>query len=149
MGMTLFEAPAYDPGHERRRKFTIAAVILIVIAVVAVAFVFRNWPEEHTVSHFFDALQHQQYEKAYGIWVADADWKQHPEKHQRYSYNEFYYRDWGPGGDWGLIKSFHIDGSVRPKNGSGVIVQVTVNGRAEPARIWVEKSDKSLTFSPF
>jgi hypothetical protein len=147
--MTLFEAPTYDPAHERRRKFTIAAVILIVVAIAAVAFVLRNWPEEHAVSQFFDALQHQQYEKAYGIWVADPNWKQHPDKHSRYSYNEFYYRDWGPGGDWGLIKNFHIDGSVRPKNGSGVIVQVTVNGRAEPARIWVEKSDKSLTFSPF
>ena len=147
--MTLFEAPAYDPTRERRRKFTIAAVILLIVAIACVAYVFRNWPEEHVVREFFTALQNQQYEKAYGVWVADPDWKQHPEKHQRYSYNEFYYRDWGTGGDWGLIKSFHLDGSVRPKGGSGVIVQVTINRRAEPARIWVEKSDKSLTFSPF
>ncbi len=147
--MTLFEAPAYDPAAERKRKFLIAAIIIIVVAVACVAYVFRNWPEEHVVSQFFTALEKKDYEKAYGIWMADPNWKQHPEKDQRYSYKEFYYRDWGPGGDWGIIKSFHIDGSVRPKGGSGVIVQVTVNGRAEPARIWVEKSDKSLTFSPF
>jgi|SRR5579862_1031986 len=147
--MTLFEAPAYDPARERRRKFTIAAVIIVVVAIACVVYAFRNWPEEHVVSQFFTALQNQNYEKAYGIWVADPNWKQHPEKHERYSYNEFYRRDWGPSGDWGVIKSFHIDGSVRPKGGSGVIVQVTINGRAEPARIWVEKSDKSLTFSPF
>ena len=147
--MTLFEAPAYDPARERRRNFKIAAVVIVVIAIACVAYVFRNWPEEHVVSKFFTALEHQQYEQAYGIWVADPDWKQHPQQHDRYSYNEFYHRDWGPGGDYGLIKSFHIDGSVRPKNGSGVVVQVTINGRAEPARILVEKSDKSLTCSPF
>jgi len=39
--------------------------------------------------------------------------------------------------------------SVRPKKGSGVIVQVTVNRRADKARIWVEKKDKTLTFSPY
>ena len=147
--MTLFEAPAYDPARERRRKFTIAAVIIVVVAIACVAYAFRNWPEEHVVSKFFTALKDQNYEQAYGIWVADPNWKQNPQTHERYSYNEFYRRDWGPGGDWGVIKSFHIDGSVRPKGGSGVIVQVTVNGRAEPARVWVEKSDKSLTFSPF
>jgi len=147
--MTLFEAPVYDPARERRRKFTIAAVIILVVAIACVAYVLRNWPEEQVVRHFFNALQSQQYEKAYGIWVADPNWKEHPQKYERYTYNEFYHRDWGPGGDYGLIKSFHIDGSGRPKGGSGVIVQVTINGRAEPARIWVEKSDKSLTFSPF
>jgi len=29
-----------------------------------------------------------------------------------------------------------------------VIVQVTVNGRAEHPYVWVQKSDKTLSFSP-
>ena len=32
---------------------------------------------------------------------------------------------------------------------SGVIVHVRLNGQAETIRIWVEKKDKSLSFSPF
>ena len=30
-----------------------------------------------------------------------------------------------------------------------VVVSVIVNGRAEPAHIWVDKSDKTLSFSPY
>jgi len=30
-----------------------------------------------------------------------------------------------------------------------VIVEVVVNDRAEHARLWVQKSDKTVTFSPF
>ena len=64
-------------------------------------------------------------------------------------HNEFY-RDWGPGGEWGLVKSHEIYGSATPKGGgSGVIVEAVVNERAEHARLWVQKDDKSLTFSPY
>jgi len=30
-----------------------------------------------------------------------------------------------------------------------VVVSIIVNGRAEPAHIWVDKSDKTLSFSPY
>jgi hypothetical protein len=29
-----------------------------------------------------------------------------------------------------------------------VIIDMTVNDRTEPARVWVEKSDKTMSFSP-
>ena len=68
-------------------------------------------------------------------------------------------KDWGPGGEWGVIKSYHVDGSAVPKGGngtkfdvspSGIVVVVTVNERvADKAHIWVEKSDKTLGFSPY
>jgi len=71
---------------------------------------------------------------AYGIWMADRKWEQHPQKYARYPFNEFY-RDWGPGGEWGLIKSYKIYGSATPKGGgSGVVVEVVVNNRAEHAQ---------------
>jgi len=112
---------------------------------------FRGRPafEEHVVEKFFSALQHQDYENAYGIWMHDPQWKQHPEKYSQYPFTEFY-RDWGPGGEWGLVKSYKVYGSATPKGGgSGVIVEVIVNNRAEHARLWVQKSDKTLTFSPY
>jgi len=145
---TLFQAPPYDPAREQRRKRVRIVVIVAAILAVVLYFRFRDWPYEHVVHNFFQALESQDYEKAYGIWMRDPDWKQHPGRYKNYPFGDFQ-RDWGPGGEWGLVKEFQIDGSVRPKNGSGVVVQVTVNHRADKARIWVEKKDKTLTFSPY
>ena len=145
---TLFEAPPYDPAREhRRRSFLVtAAVVLVILGLLG--YRLRNWPEERIANRFFDALQHKDFETAYAIWQHDPEWKQHADKYKRYPYDEFY-KDWGPGGEWGVINSYHVDGSDNPKGGSGVVVQVTVNQRAEKARIWVEKADKTLTFSPY
>jgi hypothetical protein len=148
MSATIFEAPPYDPRRDRRRRTLVLIAVVILIALAALAYRYRNWPEERVVAHFFDALQHKQFETAYGIWMHDPDWKQHPDRHSKYPFNEFS-QDWGPSGEWGLINNFEIAGSDNPKGGSGVVVLVTVNGRAEKARLWVEKSDKTLTFSPY
>jgi hypothetical protein len=148
MPTTLFEAPEYDPRREKRRKQQIAGAIVLVIILLGIGWIFRNYPEERVVKHFFSALEAKDYERAYGVWVADRDWKQHPQQHPRYPFNEFL-QDWGPTSEWGVIRSYKIDGTANPKRGSGVVVQVTINGRSEPARLWVEKSDKSLTFSPY
>ena len=147
--MTLLDAKQYDETAARRRRNRIASAVVLLLIVVWLAWLYRNLPEERIVSHFFAALQKQDYEKAYGIWMHDPDWKLHPQKYSNYTYNEFY-RDWGSGGEWGLIKSFQIYASGTPKGGgSGVIVEVVVNGRLEHARIWVQKSDKTLSFSPY
>ncbi|HZD31033.1 MAG TPA: hypothetical protein VE779_05155 [Candidatus Angelobacter sp.] len=156
--MTLFEAQPYDPVAARKRRVRITAIAVIVLVCLILAWNFRYYPQEHLVDTFFAALQQQSYEKAYGIWNHDPEWKQHPEKYANYSFPEFM-KDWGPGGQWGLIKSYHVDGSAVPKGGngtkfdvssSGVVVVVTVNERvADKAHIWVEKSDKTLGFSPY
>src|SRR5208337_4930858 len=155
--MTLFEAPTYDPARARRKRLQIVAVICAVLVIVILLWVFRFWPEKHVVNQFFEALQQQNYEKAYGVWMHDPDWKQHPDKYARYRYDDFI-KDWGPGGEWGIIKSHHIDGTREPKGGnaspfvtaSGVVVVVTVNDRvADKAHIWVQKDDKTLGFSPY
>ena len=145
---TLFQSPPYDPARERRRKRVVVIVIVAAVLAVAMFFRFRNWPYEHVVHNFFQAIEQQDYEKAYGIWMHDPAWKQHPNKYKDYPFGEFQV-DWGPGGEWGLIKEYQIDGVARPKHGSGVVVVVTVNQRADKARIWVEKKDKTLTFSPY
>ena len=148
MPSTIFTAPEYDPRRERRKLVVIAAVVAAVIVVGIFAYLFRNWPEERVVDQFCTALVNKDFEKAYSIWLQDPAWKQHPQNYPNYSFREFQ-NDWGPGGEWGIIKSFHIDGSANPRQGSGVVVVVTINERKEPARIWVEKKDKTLTFSPY
>jgi hypothetical protein len=147
--MTLLDAKEYDPAKDRRKKRNIALAILIVLLAAAVVWWFRYYPEERVADHFFAALQKQDFDAAYSIWMHDPQWKQHPDRYQKYPFNEFY-SDWGPGGEWGLIKSHKVYAvGAPPGGGSGVIVDVTVNGRAEPARVWVEKSDKTMSFSPY
>jgi hypothetical protein len=130
--MTLLDAQHFDEAAARRRKIRIATVIITVLVLAWVAWTFRHWPQEHLVEKFFSALQDKNYEAAYSLWTND------------------FYRDWGPGGEWGVIKSHSVYGSVSPKgSSSGVVVDVIVNERAEHARVWVQKSDKTLSFSPY
>lgn len=150
MSTSLFEAPPYEPEKARRKMLLLISLVSALVILGVVLYLFRNWPEERVVNRFFTALQNKNFEQAYGIWLADPNWKQHPEQHMQYRFPEFY-QDWGPSGEWGVIRDFHVDGTAAPKGGgSGVVVVVTVNdivGRK--ANIWVEKKDKSLTFSPF
>ena len=148
--MTLLDAPLYDPAKARRRNIRIATAVVIVIVFAALAWFNRNWPEEHAADKFFSALQHQDYETAYGIYFNDSGWRQHQQKYSQYTYADFY-RDWGPGGEWGLVKSHRIYGSANTKNfgGGGVVVEVIVNERTEHARMFVQKSDKTITVYPY
>jgi hypothetical protein len=151
--MTIFQAPEYDPRKARRRKIIVSVVVLVVIVVGVVLFIFRNYPEERVTKNFFNALVAQDFKTAYGVWIADPNWQQHPNQHSQYLFNDFY-RDWGPGGDWGVIKSFHIDTATRPHDpnsgfSNGVVVVVTINERKEPAALFVDPKDKSISFSPF
>jgi hypothetical protein len=146
--MTLLDAREFDAAKERRRRVKIIVAIVVVLVLLGVGWWFRFWPEERVAGKFFDALQKQDYNTAYGVWMQDATWQQHPEKHARYPFNDFY-RDWGPGGEWGLIKTEKVFGaSTCPGGGTGVVVDVVVNDRAEHAQVWVQKSDKSMSFPP-
>ena len=146
--MTLLDAKQYDPEKSRKKTMRIISVIAILVVAFVIVWFFRFLPQEWTVGHFFDALQKQDYKTAYGIWMHDPNWAQHQEKYSKYPFNEFY-RDWGPGGQWGLIKTHKVYGaSTCPGPGSGVVVDVVVNDRTEHAQVWVEKSDKTLSYPP-
>jgi hypothetical protein len=147
--MTLLDAKEYDPEKERRKKVRIISAIAFLLLAGFFLWWFRYWPEERVAEHFFDALQKQDYESGYGVWMHDPQWRQHPDRYKKYPFNEFY-TDWGPGGQWGLVKSYKIYAAgTPPGGGSGVIVDMVVNDRAEHARVWVEKSDKTMSFSPY
>lgn len=148
MDMTLLDAKEYDSAKARKRNRAIVLAVVAVLVLAAVAWWFRYWPEERIVGKFFDQLQKQDFNAAYGIWMRDPDWQQHPDRHPKYPFGEFY-RDWGPGGEWGAIKTQKVFGaSACPGGGSGVVVDVVVNDRAEHAQVWVEKSDHTLSYPP-
>ncbi|HET7208287.1 MAG TPA: hypothetical protein VFI95_17050 [Terriglobales bacterium] len=145
--MTLLDAKSPDFVRERRRRIIISSVIVAVLILGALVWEFRYWPQEKVVDNFLSALQKQDYERAYGIWMNDPAWKQHANKYANYPYSDFY-RDWGPGGEWGLIKTHDVDCALGTKEGTGVIVAATVNGRTEHPFFFVNKADKTLSFSP-
>jgi hypothetical protein len=155
--MTLLDAQETDPRIARRRKQRLVAVIVLVVGVLFVGLLgfllghgwwFRYWPEERVAGRFFAALQKQDYNTAYGIWMQDPGWRRHAERYAKYPFGDFY-RDWGPGGEWGLIKTQKVFGaSTCPGGGSGIVVDVVVNDRAEHAQVWVEKSDHTMSYPP-
>ena len=146
--MTLLDAKEFDSSKERKHRKQIISAIVVVLILLFLGWWFRYWPEEHLVGKFFDQLQSKDYNSAYGTWMHDPNWQQHPGQYSKYPFNEFY-RDWGPGGEWGTIKTQKVYGaSTCPGGGSGVVVDVVVNDRAQHAQVWVEKSNKTLSFPP-
>lgn len=152
--MALMDAKEYDPRPAQRRwRIIWTAAAVIVIPLLVWYFFFYYWPEKHVVNTFFEALERQDFETAYGIYKADPNWKQHPDKYKDdYPFPQFKL-DWGPSGEYGPISSHAIDCTTEYKKGgsraSGVIVVVKVNKRSEPTSLWVEKQSKSITVSPW
>ena len=148
--MTLLDANEFDAEKESRKRKRLILTISVVVIVLLLGWWFRYLPEEHVVGKFFDALQKQDFKAAYAIWQHDPDWQKHPDNKSihDYSFNDFY-RDWGPSGEWGQIKTVKVNGaSTCPGPSSGVLVDVIVNGRTQHAQVWVEKSNHSLSYPP-
>jgi hypothetical protein len=154
--MALMDAKEYDPRPAQRRKRIITAIVLVIGIPLATWYWYHYihfGPERSAVNEFFEALQRKDFETAYGINRGDPAWKQHPEKYSRYTLGQFTL-DWGPSGDYGAITSHQIDCSLEPPKkdfvvSSGVVVVVTINGRAEPKSLWVEKKNKAVSDSPY
>lgn len=146
--MTLLDAKEFNPEKESRKRKRLILIITILVILGFLGWWFRYWREEHIVGKFFDALQKQDFRTAYGIWMHDPSWPQHPGEHPKYPFNDFY-RDWGPGGEWGTIKTVKVNGaSTCPGPSSGILVDVIVNDRTQHAQVWVEKSDHTLSYPP-
>ena len=151
--MSLLDAKEYDPRPAQRRNRLIAIAVILVVAALIAWRLFRYWPEEHAINNFFQAIEQKDFEKAYALYWADPNWKQHPDKYKDYTLSQFML-DWGPSGDYGEIKSHNIECATEPpKKGflgpSGVIVVVRINNLADKTTpLWVEKNTKSIAPSP-
>lgn len=143
--MTLLDAPKYDAARDKkRRNFLIGAAVTVVV-LAFLTFWFWNWPAEHRVNRFFDAVEAKDMSRAYGIWNNDADWEKHPERFANYKYGAFQV-DWGPSSDWGQITSHKI--VMTKRTGSGTVIGVELNKRKTPTFLWVESATHQLGFSP-
>jgi hypothetical protein len=167
--MALLDAKEYDPRPRQRLWRLVAAVLILGV----VWFILWYWPiipwfyrygsQERAINNFFQALENKDFDRAYGIYNADPDWKQHPAKYNQYPLPQFM-QDWGPSSEYGAITSHKI--ACSKGTGSGVIVAVNLNGRNCPVTpaaggtpefkaecsqttfTWVEGKTRTLTLSP-
>jgi len=150
--MGLMDAKEYDPRPAQRRWRLLLTALVIVIAIFLVWWFFRFYPEDRVINKFFAAIEHKDFDTAYGLYFADPDWKQHPQKYNQYPLPQFML-DWGPSSEYGTITGHKIECTTEPptkayRSPTGVIVVVSVNHRPETTSMWVEKKSKSISLSP-
>ena len=147
--MTLLDAQEYDPEKARKRRNRIISVIAILLIVVCFVWWNRYWPEERVARHFFAALQRQDYKTAYGIWMHDPNWQQHPEKYRSYTFDRFQ-ADWGSNSsqnEYGVIQSHKIVAARVFRN--VLLVGLLINGRKSKALfLTYYPKDHTLDFAP-
>lgn len=131
---------SYGAEDEKRfrtiKTLVIAAVIVIVVSITAYLF-FKNWREKQVVKHFLKQVNSGQYQAAYNSWGCTPS---HP--CPEYTYQKFL-EDWGPkqhASDW---KISGVDGCP-----TGVVITVRAPN-TDPEPLWVQRADKSLSFSPW
>jgi hypothetical protein len=130
----------YGAGDERRirtiKMTVLGVVIAIAIAVTAYLF-FHNYQEKQVVKHFLTEVNSGQFQQAYQSWGCSQE---HP--CTGYDYGRFL-EDWGPSKgnrDW---KITGVDGCE-----AGVVITVGAPG-TDSAPLWVQRSNKTLSFSPW
>jgi hypothetical protein len=153
--MTLLNAPDYDPGKERKNRNVLIGIGIAIVLIAAIGiggfFAGHGWffddlAIEHHVSTFLAAVQADDLDKAFAIWLNDPEWKQHPQN-PNYDFTRFQ-EDWGPtsrDGE-GNIKKYKVD--ISKRTGTGCIVAVKLNGSKKPLFLWYEKSNGRMSFSP-
>jgi hypothetical protein len=147
--MSLLDPPADKPDKSRAMAFTVAA--LTVVAIVALWFTFRYYPEKRATERFFDALVAGDTTQAYQLWKPGPT----------YAMKDFL-ADWGPDGYYGPVKSYNIEHAKSPRESTSVAVTVKISpyspmpdaSDAEKSRktrvveLWILPSDKSFSFPP-
>jgi hypothetical protein len=159
--MTLLDAPAFDEARARRRtlilRISAGGVLTLLVAWWLTAGRPIDWPWNWNhylfgrakVNKFLSAVEANDLARAYGIWVNDKNWQQHPQQHDSYPFDRFQ-SDWSsasPDNEYGAIKSHEI--VVAGRYGSGVLVASLINGRKSDALdLDYDPKTGQLSFAP-
>jgi len=159
--MSLLDAPAYDEAKAKRNQaILISTVVSIFLLLVIGWFVSGrpvDWPwnwgnhllGRAAVNHFLEAVEKNDLETAYGIWIHDKDWKQHLDQHKTYPFSRFQ-GDWSstsPDNEYGVIQSHRI--AAARMYGNSLLMAILVNGRKSKAlSLEYDPHDHTLSFAP-
>ncbi|HUV69385.1 MAG TPA: hypothetical protein VMW15_06965 [Terracidiphilus sp.] len=159
--MTLLDAPQFDAARERRNRMILSGsaglVFVLIVGWWLVAGRPVDWPwnwNAHmfgriTVNHFLEAVEQNDLPKAYGIWMHDPSWQQHPAQYGAYPFSRFQ-QDWSrtsPDNEYGVIQSHKI--AVARVYGNVLLLAVLINGRKSGAlNLTYDPKTHTLNFSP-
>jgi hypothetical protein len=159
--MTLLDAPQFDVARSRRNTLIAescaGALVLLLVAFWLAASRPVDWPWNWSrylfgraaVNKFLTAVEANDLPKAYGIWVHDKNWQQHPGQYSVYPFSRFQ-GDWGPNSpdnEYGAIRSHKI--ALAGHYGNGLLVAVFINGRKSDALdLDYDPKTGQLSFAP-
>ncbi len=159
--MTLLDAPQFDAARSKRTKlilqFSVGAALVLLVAYWLAASRPVDWPwnwnrylfGRAAVNKFMGALEANDLNRAYGVWVNDKNWEQHPSQYSLYPFARFQ-GDWGPtspDNEYGPIRSHTI--ALAARYGNGLLVAVLINGRKSDALdLDYDAKTGQLSFAP-
>ena|SRR6476646_4755848 len=148
--MSLLEPPADTQKKSRAMIFTMTAAF--IIAVIAVWFWLRFYPEKKAAGEFFNAVVAGDMPRAYQLWKPGPSYKM-----------QDFVADWGPTGYYGPVKSYEIMKAKSP-TGSATSVEIRVaispfspmpdandpekSQKTKVVSVWIDAKDKSFSFPP-
>jgi hypothetical protein len=159
--MTLLDAPAFDEARAKRNRIiawsSTAAIVLLFILWWLLAGRPIDWPwnwNNHlfgrmAVNHFMDDLEKGDLKAAYGVWIHDPNWQQHPNQRGAYPFTRFD-ADWNPSSpdaEYHQYRSHHIAASRM--YGNVLLVAILMNGAKQNALdlTWDPRT-RQLSFAP-
>lgn len=159
--MTLLDAPTFDEARARRHRIVVYSTIGGLVALFIIWWFVAgrpiDWPwnwDNHlfgraAVNRFMTDIEQNDLQKAYGVWMHDPTWQQHPQRHSTYSFSRFQ-EDWSPtspDAEYHGIHSFRI--AAARMYGNVLLVAILVNGAKQNALdlTWDPKT-KTLSFAP-
>ena len=131
----------YGAGDERRiqKKKRIALSVVAFLLVAGVLyFLFKNFSQERQAKRFLEEIGAQNYKSAYARWGCTDQ-----QPCRDYPFPEFL-KDWGPQ----AVPPGKFTVRDAEACGSGVMMDVDT-GAAGNRKLWVERSNLTLSFPPF
>jgi len=159
--MTLLDASKFDEVCDWRNclmVYSAGGLLLVLIVGFWLASGHpADWPwnwythlrGRHAINSFMESVERNDLEKAYGIWMHDPNWQQHPDKFGMYPFSRFE-QDWGQNSsqnEYGVIQSHDIVAARVFKN--VLLVGMFINGRKSKALFLTYfPKDHTLNFAP-
>lgn len=159
--MTLLDAPVFNEARYRRnRAIRYSGAGLFVVLFIGgwlVSGMPVDWPwnwwthfrGRMAVSHFLTAVEQNDMQKAYGIWMHDPEWQKHAQRFTGYPFNRFE-EDWSPTSsenEYGIIKSHKIVAARFA--GNVLLMGIRINGlKSKALFLNYDPKDHTLGFSP-
>ncbi len=158
--MTLLDAPVYDAARARRRQTMLWTALGVLLAMLIGSWLASGMPVDWpwnwwthfrgrmTVNQFLSAVESNDLQKAYGIWIHNPNWQQQANTGS-YPFSRFQ-QDWSsnsPDNEYGIIRSHKILAARR--SGNVLILGVRINGlKSNTLFLAYDPHDHTLSFSP-